>query len=93
MAYDPSKPANGAPILSAELREQFAGLKQLIDDLQSELSQRPTSYEVHQMILAQSAGALTHVEPLNQNVGDPPTQAEVQTVSSQLDALITELRR
>jgi hypothetical protein len=31
MAYDPSKPANGAPILSAELRNQFAGLKALID--------------------------------------------------------------
>ena len=31
MPYDPSKPANGAPILSAELRNQFAGLKALID--------------------------------------------------------------
>ena len=31
MAYDPTKPANGAPILSAELRNQFAGLKTLID--------------------------------------------------------------
>ncbi len=32
MAYDSSKPANGAPIVSAELRSQFAGLKTLIDD-------------------------------------------------------------
>jgi hypothetical protein len=31
MAYDPTKPANGAPIVSAELRGQFAGLKALID--------------------------------------------------------------
>jgi hypothetical protein len=31
MAYDPTKPANGAPIISAELRDQFAGLKTLID--------------------------------------------------------------
>ena len=31
MAYDPTKPANNAPIISAELRSQFAGLKTLID--------------------------------------------------------------
>ena len=31
MAYDPTKPANGSPIVSAELRSQFAGLKTLID--------------------------------------------------------------
>ena len=31
MAYDPTKPVNGAPIVSAELRNQFAGLKSLID--------------------------------------------------------------
>ena len=31
MAFDPAKPANGAPIVSAELRNQFAGLKALID--------------------------------------------------------------
>jgi hypothetical protein len=93
MPYDPSKPANGAPILSAELREQFAGLKALIDDLQAALSERPTQTEVMQMILAQSAGAVTHVEPLNQPVSNPPTQAEVENISNTLDALITELRR
>ena len=31
MPYDPTKPANNAPIISAELRSQFAGLKTLID--------------------------------------------------------------
>ena len=31
MAYDPTKPATNAPIVSAELRTQFAGLKTLID--------------------------------------------------------------
>ena len=100
MAYDPTKPVDDSLAIAAELREQFAGLKAMIDglqaqigDLQVQLAERPTSYDVQQMILAQSAGALTHVEPLNQNVGDPPTQSEVQTVSSQLDALITELRR
>ena len=31
MPYDPTKPAFGSPDSSAEMREQFAGLKQLID--------------------------------------------------------------
>jgi hypothetical protein len=31
MAYDPTLPANNSPIVSAELRNQFAGLKALID--------------------------------------------------------------
>ena len=31
MAFDPTKPATGAPIVSAELREQFNGLKAELD--------------------------------------------------------------
>ena len=93
MPFDPTKPQENTPLDAAEMRSQLNALKQLIDELQAQLASRPTAAEVEQMILQQSAGAVTHVEPLNQNVGDPPTQAEVQTVSSQLDALITELRR
>jgi len=35
MAYDPNLPANNSQIVSAELRNQFAGLKALIDAQQS----------------------------------------------------------
>jgi hypothetical protein len=45
MAYDPTLPANNSPIVSAELRNQFAGLKDLIDaqavtitDLQAQIN-------------------------------------------------------
>jgi hypothetical protein len=38
MPYDPTLPANHSPIVSAELRNQFAGLKELIDALQEQLS-------------------------------------------------------
>ena len=31
MPYDPTLPANNAPVVSAELRSQFAGLKTLLD--------------------------------------------------------------
>jgi hypothetical protein len=37
MAYDPNLPANHAPVVSAELRSQFAGLKALIDAQQTRL--------------------------------------------------------
>ena len=93
MPYDPTKPQENTPLDAAEMRSQFNALKQLIDDLQTQLAERPTSYEVQQMILAQSAGSVTQVGLLNQNVSDPPTQAEVQTVSSQLDTLILVLKR
>lgn len=33
MPFDPTKPANGSLISSAELRNQFTSLKTLIDDL------------------------------------------------------------
>jgi tRNA A37 threonylcarbamoyladenosine synthetase subunit TsaC/SUA5/YrdC len=39
MAYDPNLPANNSPIVSAELRSQFAGLKALIDAQQAQLTQ------------------------------------------------------
>src|SRR6266851_1050204 len=38
MAYDPSLPANNSPIVSAELRNQFAGLKALIDAQQAQIN-------------------------------------------------------
>jgi hypothetical protein len=38
MPYDPTLPANNSPIVSQELRNQFNGLKDLIDDLQSQIN-------------------------------------------------------
>ena len=93
MAYDPTKPLDDSLATAGELREQFAGLKALIDELQAQLANRPTAAEVEQMILQQSAGAVQHVEPLHPDISNPPTQTEVQAIGNTLDALITELRR
>ena len=93
MAYDPNFPPDHQALNAAPFREQFNALKALIDDLQAQLATRPTAAEVDQMILQQSAGAVTHVEPSHPDISNPPTQAEVQTISNTLDALITELRR
>ena len=38
MAYDPNLPANHAPIVSQELRDQFNGLKALIDAQQAQIT-------------------------------------------------------
>jgi hypothetical protein len=38
MAYDPTLPANNSPIVSAELRNQLAGLKDLIDAQQATIT-------------------------------------------------------
>ena len=35
MSYDPSLPANGTPLVSAEMRAQLNGLKDLIDAIQT----------------------------------------------------------
>jgi hypothetical protein len=46
MPFDPSLPANGAVVRAAELRDQFTGLKDLIDNLdasQLDFSGVPTS--------------------------------------------------
>jgi len=38
MPFDPNLPANHAPVVSAELRSQFNGLKALIDGLQAQVN-------------------------------------------------------
>ena len=86
MAYDPTKPASGAPIVSAELRAQLAGLKELIDGLL-------TSPEMQALLDDQAAGACKTVTDLGLTVSDPPTQAEVQAIADKLDYLLFQLRR
>jgi len=86
MAYDPSLPANNAPVVSAELRSQFAGLKELID-----ASATPDT--VQTAINNQTAGECRLVPILNLAVSDPPTQADVQAIADKLAELMAYLRR
>ena len=48
MAYDPTLPANNAPIVSAELRSQLAGLKALIDAQQTQINSQQTTIAAQQ---------------------------------------------
>lgn len=84
--YDPTKPANGAPIVSAELRNHFAGLKLLIDG-------RTSPADVSGQIFTEAACNCSGVNELGLTVADPPTQAQVKAITNELDELIAILRR
>jgi len=86
MAYDPTKPASGTPIVSAELRTQLTGLKALIDG-------KTSPADVSTLIVSQAAGACAGVGGLGMTVSNPPTQAQVQALANKLDELIDVLRR
>ena len=88
MAYDATLPANNSLISSSELRNQFNGLKTLVDDC-------PTTSAMHTYVENYVSSYTTEVEtvmPLTGfTVSDPPTQGEVQTVVNKLNELIQAL--
>jgi len=87
MAYDPTKPANSAPVSSSELRNQFAGLKELIDEKANTADLVPT-------IDANSSGPIAgQVDYFTGTFSDPPTAAEVQALADKVNDLITVLKR
>ena len=86
MAFNAALPQNNSPVASAELRGQFNGLKELID-------QHPTADEVNSAIVAGSAGNLNNVNYLDLTVSDPPTQQEVQALADRFHELMLNPRR
>ena len=100
MAFDPTKPADHAPIVSAELRDQFNALKALIDAqaaqitaLTQQLGSRPTMDDVNAAINENSAANSDSVYYMQLAPSDPPTQSDVQTIIDRLNELITALNR
>ena len=88
MAYDPTLPANGAPIVSAELRDQFAGLNDLIND-------RVVAADLDGIMAGFCAGNVptAAVGPLAMTVSNPPTRAQVQAIADRLDLILSYLQR
>lgn len=93
MPYDPTKPANNAPIVSSELRSQFAGLKQSIDDVQAQANESPSEDRVTDLIVDNAAKNVDGVPILTLTVSNPPTQAQVQSIVTKLNDLILGLHR
>jgi len=86
MPYDPTLPANNSPIVSAELRNQFAGLKELIDGM-------PNFTTIDDAINSGTANNIATFEPFGGTFSNPPTQAQVQELADKLNELITALQR
>ncbi len=79
MPFDPSLPANGSPLSSAEMRSQFIGLFDAIGGLDHETSI--------------SALDPVAVEPLNLTISNPPTQAQVEALRDKINELLAALHR
>ncbi|TAK96647.1 MAG: hypothetical protein EPO07_14295 [Verrucomicrobia bacterium] len=86
MAFDPTKPANGALIVSAELRSQLTSLK-------TEIDTKTDAAAVSAQITNEAAGECSGIGWLGMTVSNPPTQAQVQTLANKIDDLISALRR
>jgi hypothetical protein len=107
MPYDANLPADHAPIVAVELRNQFNGLNDLstqqqnqIADLynqvggcESTIANLPSVDAVNAAITAQSAANVNSVAVLSLTVSNPPTQAQMQAVVNKLNELITAMHR
>lgn len=78
MPFNPNLPQTNSPISSEELRNQFTGLNELIDQRITEETLNQTvdnlTKRVQERIDAQTAGECSGVGSLNFSASDPPTQ-------------------
>jgi hypothetical protein len=82
MPFDPTLPVNNSLISSSELRNQFIGLKSLIDNVEVELTNDIARTAVNPA-----------VNVLGQSISNPPTQAQVQAIQNKLNELINAITR
>ena len=95
MPFNVNLPANNSVISSAELRDQFNGLRDELDDrCDSVADSRPDEARVGELINEQAAGIVgPQVSPLTLTVSDPPTQSEVQAIVDAYNLLLGAVRR
>ena len=77
--FNPNLPATGTTLSSQEMRDQFNALKGQVDEVQD--------------IADTSAVNPTNLLPLSLDISDPPTQAQVEAIRDQLNALLGALYR
>lgn len=85
MPFDPTKPANGSDLSSAELRAQLTALH---DDIQTRAEQG-----VVNGLISGTAANVNTVSALNHSSGIVWSSSELQTIADKLDELILALRR
>ena len=86
MAYDPTLPVNNSLVSSSELRNQFTGLKALMDF--------NANAAINALNTAINGTAVNpNVATLVQTISNPPTQAQVQAIQNKLNELINAITR
>lgn len=89
MPFDPTKPANNAPLSSAEMRSQLTSLN-------ADIQQRATLTDLNNTIasaLQQTSSNSNGVSTLGQGADSNYNQQQMQDVLNKLDELINVLRR
>jgi hypothetical protein len=83
MAYDPNLPANHAPIVSQELRNQFAGLKALIDAQGTQIAALESALNTR--------AARPTMGEFDPGFSDPPTFTDLRNIQAVINDLISQL--
>jgi hypothetical protein len=86
MAFDPTLPVNNSLISSSELRNQFTGLKALMD-FNANAATNALNTAINGTAVNPS------VTTLSQSISNPPTQAQVQAIQNKLNELINAITR
>jgi hypothetical protein len=86
MAFDPTLPVNNSLVSSAELRNQFTGLKALMD-FNANAATNALSAAINGTAMNPNVATLT------QSISNPPTQAQVQAIQNKLNELINAITR
>ena len=85
MPYDATLPVDHSPIVAAELRSQFNGLN-------DSLNQLPESQAMGAAVAGFAPCNVDQFSPLTLAVSNPPTQAEVTAILDAFNALVMALR-
>jgi capsid protein len=83
--FDPAKPANSAPLSSAEMRAQLTALN-------TDIQTRATAAALD-IAFAQTSNNTNGVNPLSQSADSSYNQTQMQDLLNKLDELINALRR
>ena len=83
--FDPTKPAQGSPSSSAEMRSQLTALNDLI-------AAQATQITALWAALANTAQN-PNLSPMALGLSDPPTQAQLQAIYDQLNTLLNQITR
>ena len=85
MPFDPSKPANGSPVSSGDMRSQLTALN-------TDIETRATAASLAAAIVGTSSNS-NAVATLGQSADGSYNQSQMQTLFDKLDELISALRR